>query len=152
MIYEIKFKADLTEDDVRAMQKYFFDTMNESMEIFDLWDLELKEVKDDNEPSIEKMQEYSPHIDDIVDDANWYGFLFTHFDNNIKGTIHSGLQANNYINIQTDDVVILCDKCDVVSLNKLKQIFNSGVRIWYSLSKADMLDGIWYSNTEDTED
>ena len=67
MIYEIKFKADLTEDDVRAMQKYFFDTMNESMEIYDLWDLELTEVKDDNEPSIEKMQEYSPHIDDIVD-------------------------------------------------------------------------------------
>lgn len=99
------------------------------------------------------VEKYEPvNIDDIVDDANWYGFLFTHYDNDIKGTIHSGLQANSYINIQTDDVVILCDKCDVVSLNKLKQIFNSGVRIWYSLSKADMLDGIWYSNTEDTED
>ena len=69
MIYEIKFKADLTEDDVRAMKKYFFDTMNESMEIFDLWDLELTEVNDDsdNTPDIKDAQKYTMHIDDVVD-------------------------------------------------------------------------------------
>ena len=69
MIYEIKFKADLTEDDVRAMRKYFFDTMNESMEIHDLWDLELTEVKDDsdNTPDIKDAQKYTMHIDDVVD-------------------------------------------------------------------------------------
>ena len=40
--YQITFKANLTEDDVRAMQKYFYDTMNESMEIDEVWGLELE--------------------------------------------------------------------------------------------------------------
>lgn len=44
--YQITFKAELSEEDVRAMNKYFFDTMNESMEIDNVWDLELTEVKD----------------------------------------------------------------------------------------------------------
>lgn len=44
--YQITFKAELTEEDVRAMNKYFFDTMNESMEIENVWDLKLTEVKD----------------------------------------------------------------------------------------------------------
>jgi hypothetical protein len=40
--YQITFKANLTEDDVRAMNKYFYDTMNESMQIEEVWDLELE--------------------------------------------------------------------------------------------------------------
>lgn len=44
--YQITFKAELSEEDVRAMNKYFFDTMNESMEIDNVWGLELTEVKD----------------------------------------------------------------------------------------------------------
>lgn len=44
--YQVTFKAELSEDDVRAMKKCFFDAMNESMDICDLWDLELTEVKD----------------------------------------------------------------------------------------------------------
>ena len=44
--YQITFKAKLSEDDVRAMKKCFFDAMNESMDIYTLWDLELAEVKD----------------------------------------------------------------------------------------------------------
>lgn len=64
MIYEIKFKADLTADDVRAMKKYFFDTMNESMEISDLWDLELTKVEDNPKVSIPRDAD---HIDVIVD-------------------------------------------------------------------------------------
>ena len=43
--YQITFKAELTEDDVRALNKYFYDTMNESMEIEKVWGLELTEVK-----------------------------------------------------------------------------------------------------------
>lgn len=43
--YQITFKAELTEEDVRAMNKYFFDTMNESMEIDNVWGLELTEIK-----------------------------------------------------------------------------------------------------------
>lgn len=42
--YKITFMADLTEDDVRAMKKCFFDAMNESMDIHELWELKLEEV------------------------------------------------------------------------------------------------------------
>jgi hypothetical protein len=45
--YKITFNAELTEDDVRAMNKYFYDTMNESMGIYELWGLQLEEVKED---------------------------------------------------------------------------------------------------------
>lgn len=44
--YQVTFKAELTEEDVRAMNKYFFDTMNESMEIENVWGLELTEIQD----------------------------------------------------------------------------------------------------------
>lgn len=41
--YRISFSAKLTPDDLRAIEKYFFDAMNESMEIYDLEGLEIKE-------------------------------------------------------------------------------------------------------------
>jgi hypothetical protein len=41
--YKITFRAELSEEDVRAMNKYFFDTMNESMQIAPAWGLELEE-------------------------------------------------------------------------------------------------------------
>lgn len=41
--YRISFSAKLNADDLRAMQKCFFDAMNEAMEIYDLDDLEIKE-------------------------------------------------------------------------------------------------------------
>ena len=40
--YQITFKANLTEDDVRAMNKYFYETMGEYMQIEEIWDLELE--------------------------------------------------------------------------------------------------------------
>jgi hypothetical protein len=46
--YTITFKAELTEDDVKAMQGCFYQAMNESMEIEDVWGLEIKEDKDDD--------------------------------------------------------------------------------------------------------
>jgi hypothetical protein len=42
--YRISFSAKLTPDDLRAMKKCFFDAMNESMEIYDLAGLEIKEA------------------------------------------------------------------------------------------------------------
>ena len=69
--YQITFKAELTEDDFRAMNKYFYDTMNDSMEINNVWDLEMKEIDGedtDNEiPDIKEAQKYTMHIDDVVD-------------------------------------------------------------------------------------
>ena len=47
--YKITFNAELTEDDVRAMKKCFYDIMNEAMDIYDLADLELKQNDDDYE-------------------------------------------------------------------------------------------------------
>ena len=44
--YKITFEANLTEDDVRAMQKCFYDAMNESMNICDLWGLKLEKVEE----------------------------------------------------------------------------------------------------------
>jgi hypothetical protein len=72
--YQITFKAELTEDDFRAMNKYFYDTMNDSMEINNVWDLEMKEIDGedtDNEiPDIKEAQKYTMHIDDVVDGLN----------------------------------------------------------------------------------
>ena len=42
--YKIIFRAELSEDDVRAMNKYFVDTMNEFMEISPVWGLEMEEL------------------------------------------------------------------------------------------------------------
>lgn len=49
--YRVTFMADLTEDDVRAMNKCFYDAMNESMGIEQLWELKLEEIKFDGEPN-----------------------------------------------------------------------------------------------------
>lgn len=72
--YQITFKAELTEDDFRAMNKYFYDTMNDSMEINNVWDLEMKEIDGedtDNEiPDIKEAQKYTMHIGDVVDGLN----------------------------------------------------------------------------------
>lgn len=42
--YRISFSAKLTPDDLRAMKKCFFNAMNESMEIYDLENLEIEEA------------------------------------------------------------------------------------------------------------
>lgn len=42
--YRISFSAKLSADDLRAMKKCFFDAMNESMEIYDLENLEIEEA------------------------------------------------------------------------------------------------------------
>ena len=47
--YQITFKAELSEDDLKAMQSCFYQAMNESMEIEEVWGLEIKEDKTDTE-------------------------------------------------------------------------------------------------------
>jgi hypothetical protein len=44
-IYQITFNAELSEEDVRAMNKCFYDAMNEAMNISEVWGLKLEEVK-----------------------------------------------------------------------------------------------------------
>ena len=46
--YTITFKAELTEDDLKAMKGCFYQAMNESMEISEVWGLEIKEDKEDD--------------------------------------------------------------------------------------------------------
>lgn len=47
--YKITFNAKLDASDIRAMNKCFYDTMNEAMDIYDLADLELRQNDDDYE-------------------------------------------------------------------------------------------------------
>ena len=51
--YRITFMADLTEDDVRAMKKCFYDAMQEAMEIGPCWELQREEQKFEGEPNPE---------------------------------------------------------------------------------------------------
>lgn len=41
--YKITFYAELNEDDLNAMQSCFYQAMNESMEIEEVWGLEIEE-------------------------------------------------------------------------------------------------------------
>ena len=41
-VYKITFYAELTEDDVNAMQSCFYQAMNESMDIYGLYGLNLE--------------------------------------------------------------------------------------------------------------
>ena len=43
-VYKITFYAELNEDDVKAMQSCFYDVMNESMDIYDMYGLTLEDT------------------------------------------------------------------------------------------------------------
>lgn len=64
--YKITFNAELTEDDVRAMKKCFFDAMNESMDIHNLWGLELSEESENEDDPQTSTKEFT-HISQIED-------------------------------------------------------------------------------------
>ena len=71
--YQITFMADLTEDDVRAMKKCFYDAMLESMEISPVWNLKLEEIKFEGEPNPEatdlpawNLKKYEPDFEDLL--------------------------------------------------------------------------------------
>lgn len=44
--YKITFNAELSEADVRAMNKCFYDAMNEALSIYNVWGLTLEKVED----------------------------------------------------------------------------------------------------------
>lgn len=44
--YKITFNAELSEADLRAMNKCFYDAMNEAMDIKEVWGLKLEKVED----------------------------------------------------------------------------------------------------------
>jgi hypothetical protein len=65
--------ADLTEDDVRAMKKCFYDAMQEAMEIEPCWGLQLEEQKFEGEPNPEatdlpawNLKKYEPDLEDLL--------------------------------------------------------------------------------------
>lgn len=62
--YTITFKANLTEEDVKAMKSCFYDAMNESMEIMEVWGLELKEETDNYPDRKDEPREFK-HIRDV---------------------------------------------------------------------------------------
>lgn len=69
--YRVTFMADLTEDDVRAMKKCFYDAMNESMNIDQLWELQLEEIKDEPEPEATdlpawNLKKYEPTLEELL--------------------------------------------------------------------------------------
>ena len=71
--YRITFMADLTEDDVRAMKKCFYDAMLESMQISPVWNLKLEEIKDEPEPNPEAtdlpdwhFKKYEPTLEELL--------------------------------------------------------------------------------------
>ena len=65
--YTITFKAELTEDDIKAMNGCFYQAMNESMEIDDVWGLEIEEDNSDDTFNIKDAQKYTMHISDVED-------------------------------------------------------------------------------------
>ena len=69
--YRITFMADLTEDDVRAMKKCFYDAMLEAMEISPVWNLKLEEIKDGPEPEATdlpawNLKKYEPSLEELL--------------------------------------------------------------------------------------
>ena len=43
--YKITFNAELSDSDLRAMNKCFYDAMNEAMGIMEVWGLKLEKVE-----------------------------------------------------------------------------------------------------------
>ena len=65
-LYKIEFIAELAEDDVRAMNKCFFDAMNESMNIYDLSNFKMTLIEGDKPSELEQvLAQPITHIVDV---------------------------------------------------------------------------------------
>jgi hypothetical protein len=81
--YRVTFMADLTEDDVRAMKKCFYDAMLESMEISPVWNLKLEEIKDEPEPNPDTdrtANDYILNVGQTQDELTPFAYAFTQED------------------------------------------------------------------------
>lgn len=65
--YKIEFRAMLDDSDVRAMKSCFYDAMNQSMSIKEVWDLDLTPVDCDAETKPEEKTSYQQKMDDIAE-------------------------------------------------------------------------------------
>ena len=78
--YTVKFSAEMTEDDVRAMNKYFYEVMAESMKIESCANLEIELEGNPDRPklwvcehclaAIESREGYQPVYKHYVDEDN----------------------------------------------------------------------------------
>lgn len=68
--YKITFKAELSEDDLNAMQSCFYQAMNEAMEIEEVWGLEM-EVVDGGETDSKEVS-FDEVLPVVMD---WFSFI-----------------------------------------------------------------------------
>ena len=65
--YQITFKAELTENDVSAMKKCFYDAMLEAMEISPVWDFKLEPIEESVPEDLQpEYEEYVPDLEDLL--------------------------------------------------------------------------------------
>ena len=97
-VYKITFKAELSEDDLNAMQSCFYQAMNEAMEIEEVWGLELEAVDSDNDGNKEvSFEQVLPVVMD------WFSFIDD--ADNIAQTFAIGMSEGK------DPMDILIDVC-----------------------------------------
>lgn len=89
--YTIKFSAKMTEDDVRAMKKCFYDAMEEAMEIGHCANLNIKLEDIQNEEA------------DLVLDNDVYELDLSTGNIKVDKSVFDDFVANTYINISFVD-------------------------------------------------
>lgn len=102
--YKITFMAELNEDDLNAMQSCFYQAMNESMEIEDVWGLELEAVDGDNDGN--KEVSFDRVLPVVMD---WFSFIDD--ADNIAQTFAIGMTEGK------DPMDILIDVCSEYQLD-----------------------------------
>ena len=103
-VYKITFMAELSEDDLNAMQSCFYQAMNESMEIEDVWGLELEAVDGDNDGN--KEVSFDRVLPVVMD---WFSFIDD--ADNIAQTFAIGMTEGK------DPMDILIDVCSEYQLD-----------------------------------
>ena len=108
-VYKITFYAELNEDDVNAMQSCFYQAMNESMDIYGLYGLELEDtgakVPDDDESDIREVS-FEQVLPVVID---WFSFIDD--ADNIAQTFAIGMTEGK------DPMDILIDVCSEYRLD-----------------------------------
>lgn len=106
--YKITFRAELSEEDVRAMQKYFYDTMNEGMDIHCLWGLEMEEVEVEGDETASKEVSFDQVLPVVMD---WLSFLGDEECENIAQKFAIGMNEGK------EPMDILIDLCGHYNLD-----------------------------------
>lgn len=99
-IYKITFNAELTQEDVRAMRKYFYDTMNEAMEIDTVWGL--------------KLEDTGKEVDDGVEDWTGDGYIISGYEKKNNG---AELVSSNKVDTYDEAKELAYELFKKISLN-----------------------------------